>query len=58
MHRTGMVWIFLHGACRIYKNLRLAEFVAEHVLELNHQKLVPYVLLSHIYAMSGRWNQI
>eukprot|EP01018_Ginkgo_biloba_P011283 Gb_07570 [translate_table: standard] len=52
------VWGSLLGACRIHNNVELGECVAEHLLELEPNCAAPYVLLSNIYATSGRWDDI
>jgi pentatricopeptide repeat protein len=50
------VWGSLLGACRIHKNIELAEYVAKHIFELDPKNGSPYVLLSNIYAAAGRWD--
>eukprot|EP01018_Ginkgo_biloba_P029816 Gb_16032 [translate_table: standard] len=52
------VWGALLGACRIHGNIELAKHVAEHLLELKQQVAGTYVLLSNIYAATGRWNDV
>eukprot|EP01018_Ginkgo_biloba_P030322 Gb_23083 [translate_table: standard] len=52
------VWGALLGACRIYHNIELAEHVAEHLLELEPENAGNYVLLSNIYAVAGRWDDV
>eukprot|EP01018_Ginkgo_biloba_P001174 Gb_31190 [translate_table: standard] len=52
------VWGCLLGAFRVNDNIELAEYVAEHLLELDPKNATPYVLLSNIYAAAGRWNDI
>ena len=48
-----IVWISFIAACRIHKNIKLGEFVAECLIELDIQKATPYVALSNIYAAAG-----
>ncbi|XP_077223899.1 pentatricopeptide repeat (PPR) superfamily protein [Tasmannia lanceolata] len=50
------VWGALFGACRIHKQVKLAEQVAKKlfVLEPNHPGM--YILLSNIYAASEMWD--
>ncbi|XP_057869035.2 pentatricopeptide repeat-containing protein At4g21065 isoform X1 [Cryptomeria japonica] len=50
-----VVWMCLLGACRSQKNTSLGEFVATRLFELDPQNVAPYVLLSNIYAETGRW---
>ncbi|XP_057834643.2 pentatricopeptide repeat-containing protein At2g13600 [Cryptomeria japonica] len=52
------VWSCLLGACRMHNNVDLGEFVAKHLFELNPKNTAPYVLLSNIYAVAGRWDEI
>eukprot|EP01018_Ginkgo_biloba_P004002 Gb_27891 [translate_table: standard] len=54
---TG-VWGTLLGACRIHRNLELGERVAGHLLELDPQNVGYYVLLSNIFAVAGRWEDV
>ncbi|KAF3790062.1 Pentatricopeptide repeat-containing protein [Nymphaea thermarum] len=52
------VWAALLGACRIHRNLDIAELVAEKISKLDHQTINYYVLLSNIYAEAGRWDDV
>eukprot|EP01018_Ginkgo_biloba_P001223 Gb_04402 [translate_table: standard] len=52
------LWGCLLGACRIHNNVELGESVAERLVELDPKNAAPYVLLSNIYAASGRWDGI
>eukprot|EP01018_Ginkgo_biloba_P009344 Gb_05356 [translate_table: standard] len=53
-----LVWRTLLGACRIHGNKELGKCAAEHILELEPQDAAAYVLLSNIYAASGRWADV
>eukprot|EP01018_Ginkgo_biloba_P039369 Gb_08567 [translate_table: standard] len=50
------VWGALLGACRIYCNLEIGKFVAEHLFALEPENTGNYVLLSNIYSVSGMWD--
>eukprot|EP01018_Ginkgo_biloba_P013187 Gb_32448 [translate_table: standard] len=50
------VWNCLLGACRIHTDIELGEYVAERLFELDPKNATPYVLLSNMYATSGRWD--
>eukprot|EP01018_Ginkgo_biloba_P020809 Gb_00201 [translate_table: standard] len=52
------VWGSLLGACRNHCNIELGERVAEHLFDLEPENAGYYVLLSNIYASSGRWNEV
>jgi len=52
------VWGCLLASCRIHNNIELGEPVAEHIFELDPRSAAPYVLLSNIYASTGRWDDI
>eukprot|EP01018_Ginkgo_biloba_P001171 Gb_31188 [translate_table: standard] len=52
------VWGCLLGACTIHNNIQLGEYVAERLFELEPKNVVPYVLLSNMYAAVGRWDDI
>ncbi|MED6159243.1 hypothetical protein PIB30_040447 [Stylosanthes scabra] len=46
----GAVWGALLGACKIHKNVELAELAFQHVIELEPTNIGYYVLLSNIYS--------
>lgn len=52
------VWGALLGACRIHRNVDLAEQACDHLLEIEPQNHGAYVLLSNIYANSGIWDKV
>ncbi|KAK9194125.1 hypothetical protein WN944_004827 [Citrus x changshan-huyou] len=52
------LWGALLGACRIHKNVDLAEMAAKSLLERQPQNPGHYVLLSNIYANAGRWQDV
>ncbi|GLJ55895.1 hypothetical protein SUGI_1200050 [Cryptomeria japonica] len=49
-----VVWGSLLGACRVHGNVLLAESAMKHILELLPESVGHYVLLSNIYAETGR----
>ncbi|KAL4027475.1 hypothetical protein IC575_010641 [Cucumis melo] len=51
------IWGALLGACRIYGNVELGCRAAEHLFELKPQHCGYYILLSNIYAETGRWDE-
>ncbi|XP_052196572.1 pentatricopeptide repeat-containing protein At3g26782, mitochondrial [Diospyros lotus] len=53
-----VVWGSLLAACRIHKNVELAEISARKLFELDPSNCGYYVLLSNIYADAGRWKDV
>jgi pentatricopeptide repeat protein len=51
----AVIWGALIGACRMHKNVEIAEVAAKKLLKLEPGNAGPYVLLSHIYTCAGRW---
>ncbi|XP_024925986.3 pentatricopeptide repeat-containing protein At4g16835, mitochondrial [Ziziphus jujuba] len=45
----------LLGACRIHKNLEVAEYAAKNLLNLDPKNAAGYVQLANIYAATSRW---
>eukprot|EP01018_Ginkgo_biloba_P029996 Gb_33537 [translate_table: standard] len=50
------VWAALLGACRVHDNIEVGKTAAERLFELKPQTPGTYVVLSNIYAASGRWD--
>eukprot|EP01018_Ginkgo_biloba_P021054 Gb_39558 [translate_table: standard] len=55
---SALVWRSFLGACRIYGNLELGKIAAECILEMEPQDAATYVLLSNMYAVAGRWDDV
>ncbi|KAM0857184.1 hypothetical protein ACQ4PT_048639 [Festuca glaucescens] len=53
----AMVWRTLLGACRVHKNVELGKLAAEKLLLLEPHDSATYVLLSNIYAATGKWKE-
>lgn len=54
MEPDALIWGALMAGCRFHKNVEFAEYVAKHWILLEPDKSGAYVLLSNIYAASGR----
>ncbi|XWS39950.1 hypothetical protein CRYUN_Cryun18bG0098300 [Craigia yunnanensis] len=52
------VWGALLGACRIHGNIELGAFASDRLFEVDSENVGYYVLLSNIYANSGRWEGV
>ena len=52
----AMIWRTLLSACMVRKNIEIGEFAARHLLQLEPEDSATYVLLSNIYAVSGKWD--
>ncbi|KAI4327172.1 hypothetical protein L6164_019664 [Bauhinia variegata] len=48
----------LLGACRMHKNLELAEFAAKNLLELDPTNAAGYVQLANVYAAQNKWSHV
>ncbi|KAG8661612.1 pentatricopeptide repeat-containing protein At1g18485 [Manihot esculenta] len=52
------IWSSLLSSCRNFGDLEMGEKIAEKLLELEPNKVENYVLLSNLYAGSGRWGDV
>jgi pentatricopeptide repeat protein len=55
---NSIVWGSLLGACRVHKNVQLAEIAAKEILELEPENGAVYVLLCNIYAACKKWENL
>ncbi|XP_021817198.1 putative pentatricopeptide repeat-containing protein At1g17630 [Prunus avium] len=55
MEPNACVWGALLNSCRMHKNTDIAEETATHIFNINTEITGSYMLLSNIYAASGRW---
>jgi len=55
---TASVWGSLLGACSIHGNVDLAEVAFSRLLELEPRNDGAHVLLSNVYAKSGKWDKV
>ncbi|KAK7283016.1 hypothetical protein RIF29_12211 [Crotalaria pallida] len=52
------IWNSLLSFCRIHKNLDIAVFAMEQLLELEPEESANYVLLANVYADLGKWEGV
>ncbi|XP_031263485.1 putative pentatricopeptide repeat-containing protein At1g17630 [Pistacia vera] len=52
---NACVWGALLNSCRMHKNTDVADALASRILSQNMETTGNYMLLSNIYAASGRW---
>ncbi|KAF7831895.1 putative pentatricopeptide repeat-containing protein [Senna tora] len=50
------IWGALLNSCRMHKDMDITEEIVSHILSLKCEGTGSYMLLSNIYAESGRWN--
>jgi len=50
--------VSLLGACRVYSNIEIGKIVVELVFKLNPQCVGNNVLLSNIYVIASRWEDV
>lgn len=48
----------LLGACRIHKNLEVAEFAARNLLDCDPTSATGYVQLANVYAAMNKWDRV
>ncbi|ESQ32808.1 hypothetical protein EUTSA_v10003772mg [Eutrema salsugineum] len=58
MKPDSIIWSSLLAACRIHKNVELAEISVSRLFDLDPSNCGYYMLLSHIYADAGRWKDV
>ncbi|KAK6161041.1 hypothetical protein DH2020_004422 [Rehmannia glutinosa] len=52
----AMVWRTLLSACTVHKNREIGEVAAKLLLELEPKDSATYVLMSNMYAVTGKWD--
>ncbi|KAK1429110.1 hypothetical protein QVD17_11312 [Tagetes erecta] len=53
-----VIWGALFSACRAHKNIQMAEYASEKLLELEPKHPGGYVFLSNVYAGAGKWQDV
>lgn len=55
---SAAVWCALLGACRTHMNMEIGEIAARKLLEIEPESPGNYVLVSNLYALAGRWEEV
>ncbi|KAL4386722.1 hypothetical protein GQ457_09G020180 [Hibiscus cannabinus] len=55
---NDIIWGSLLAACRMHRNVDMAEYAAERIKELASDRTGIQVLLSNIYASAGKWSDV
>ena len=58
MKSNSVVWGALLGACRVYKNVEMAEKAATHLLQLEPENEAVYTILCNIYVVCNRLEKL
>ncbi|CAL9200000.1 unnamed protein product [Musa hybrid cultivar] len=54
MEPDALVWGALMAGCKVHRNVELAEHAVKHLIQLEPDSSGVYVLLTNVYASSGR----
>ncbi|KAD3337162.1 hypothetical protein E3N88_32682 [Mikania micrantha] len=55
---NAMIWATFLGACRIHGDEKRGKHASDELSKLEPESSASFVLLSNIYAASGRWDQV
>ncbi|XP_047940318.1 pentatricopeptide repeat-containing protein At5g04780, mitochondrial-like isoform X2 [Salvia hispanica] len=55
---TASMWGSLLASCRVHKNVEVAEVAARKLFKIEPNNAGNHVLLSNVYAASGRWDDV
>lgn len=55
---TAVVWSSLLGSCHVHNNEKLSEIAANELLALEPENPGNYVLISNVYASTGKWDDV
>lgn len=58
MKPDSVVWVTLLGACSFHQKVKLREKAAKSLFKLEPWNPGNYVILSNIYASTGRWDKV
>ncbi|CAH9066032.1 unnamed protein product [Cuscuta europaea] len=52
-----VIWRTLLGACRLHRNMDLAEYAVKQIINIDPSDAGTYILLSNIYARTQKWEE-
>ncbi|VFQ68129.1 unnamed protein product [Cuscuta campestris] len=52
-----VTWRTLLGACRLHRNMDLAEYAVKQIINIDPSDAGTYILLSNIYARTQKWEE-
>jgi pentatricopeptide repeat protein len=55
---NASIWGTILGACRVHRNVEVAELASEKLFELEPENSGYYVLMSNVNAVSDRWDGV
>ncbi|KAI3742629.1 hypothetical protein L1987_60318 [Smallanthus sonchifolius] len=55
---NAAIWRALLGACKVHCNIKLGNFAAKKLLDLDPYDIKNYVLVSNFYALCGQWDDL
>lgn len=55
---NSLIWSTLLSVCKINGDIEHGEMAARRLFELDSLEAGPYIMLSNMYAASGRWNDV
>ncbi|KAF8379017.1 hypothetical protein HHK36_028444 [Tetracentron sinense] len=58
MKPNDVVWRCLLSACKVHQDLEMGEIAGRNLFQLNPHNASDYVLLSNIYALAQRWEDV
>ena len=54
----GRIWGALLAACRVHEDIKLGEYTAKRLLELEPDNIGYHTLLSNVQASVGHWGEV
>ncbi|PIN19993.1 hypothetical protein CDL12_07318 [Handroanthus impetiginosus] len=55
---NAAIWGSLLGACRVHKNIEVGKIAGNRLLAMEPENGGNYVILCHLYASEGRWDEV